>query len=101
MGKVSPGERDFSVSFQRLKEYIFAKEPICRICKNNIAEELDHIVPLFKGGGNEIENLQPICKPCHIDKSLIERNKRITVRVDDEGEPLGISNLDVQMKRGN
>lgn len=98
IGKISPGERLFTKSHKKLRDYIFAREPLCRLCENNIATQIDHIVPLFKGGGNEIENLQPICEPCHIDKSLAERGKRGTVRVDDEGNPVGVSNLDRQYK---
>ena len=92
-------ERDKTKSYLQLREYVLAREPVCRICNNAAAEEVDHIIPLFKGGNNSIENLQPICKPCHIDKSLIERGKRTRVRVDNEGKPIGISNLDVQMGR--
>jgi len=92
-------ERDNTKSYLRLREYVLAREPMCRICNNAVAEEIDHIVPLSKGGTNKIENLQPVCKSCHIDKSLVERNKRTRVRVDDDGNPIGLSNLDIQMRR--
>jgi hypothetical protein len=35
--------------------------------------EIDHIVPLSAGGNNEIENLQPLCKDCHKQKSREEK----------------------------
>lgn len=98
-GRINPGVRDKTKNFLDLREHLLSKEPICRLCKNAAATEVDHIEPLSKGGGNEIENLQPICRPCHIDKSLIERNKRARVRVDDEGNPIGLSNLDIQMRK--
>jgi 5-methylcytosine-specific restriction endonuclease McrA len=36
--------------------------------------EIDHRIPLFKGGNNDTSNLQALCRsPCHIDKSARER----------------------------
>lgn len=31
--------------------------------------DVDHIVPVMKGGQTEMDNLQLLCKPCHINKS--------------------------------
>ena len=30
--------------------------------------DIDHITPLSSGGTNNEDNLQILCKPCHIDK---------------------------------
>ena len=32
--------------------------------------EIDHIVPVVRGGGNELENLQVICRPCNLRKGM-------------------------------
>jgi len=39
--------------------------------------EIDHIVPLHRGGTNDISNLQAICRsPCHVLKSNREASQR-------------------------
>ncbi len=35
---------------------------------SNIILEIDHILPVSKGGTNDIENLKTICKECNIGK---------------------------------
>lgn len=60
----------------RLREQVRLEEPFCRSClaagKRVATDEVDHIVPLSAGGGNERENLQGLCEPCHSAKSRAE-----------------------------
>lgn len=44
----------------------------CVICGDSGEIEIDHIIPLARGGSNDLENLQPLCKQCHARKG----NKR-------------------------
>ncbi len=37
----------------------------CAICGDKDDIEIDHIVPIAKGGTNDRENLQPLCFQCH------------------------------------
>jgi hypothetical protein len=42
----------------------------CRICRAADAElEVDHIVPVSRGGGDTLDNLQTLCKACNRSKS--------------------------------
>lgn len=46
----------------------------CGSCKQTLdyTYEIDHHVPLFKGGSNEINNLIALCRNCHGKKTLLE-----------------------------
>lgn len=44
----------------------------CRKCGRAGRLEVDHARPLFRGGGDELANLQSLCRRCHFAKSAIE-----------------------------
>ena len=62
--------------------------PLCVSCeaRGALAEatELDHITPLSRGGAEDDENLQSLCKKCHHLKSLTEKGHkpRATIGLD-------------------
>jgi 5-methylcytosine-specific restriction enzyme A len=68
---------------------ILEHEPLCRTCKDEgrftAATELDHVIPLFKGGLDHESNLQPLCTDCHGKKSAAERGHRFKPKT-----PLGL-----------
>ena len=50
----------------------------CNICQLDLEDlrdiDIDHIVPLAFGGKNTIDNLQPLCKICHKEKTKNEKH---------------------------
>jgi len=66
---------------------------LCRPCKRvgrlTLAQQVDHIVPVSKGGGNQDANLQCICLACHQEKSRTDLGLKQVTACDASGIPLG------------
>ena len=47
----------------------------CNMCKNMLdaSYEVDHKVPLYKGGDNNVNNLQALCRNCHGKKTIYDK----------------------------
>jgi len=63
-------------ALQRLREQLFEREPLCRLCRakgiTRIATIRDHVVNLQAGGTDDESNEQPICEDCHREKTQAE-----------------------------
>lgn len=76
----TPAERGYDAAWRRLRQYVLSTEPLCRACDKQgrltAAREVDHITRISDGGGRlDIDNLQPLCKPCHSAKTMSENNR--------------------------
>ncbi len=57
------------------KKYIAASQKWnCNDCTQLLDHcyEVDHKIPLYKGGTNDIQNLQALCRNCHGRKTMID-----------------------------
>jgi len=47
----------------------------CKQCRQllDASYEIDHIIPLYKGGNNDINNLQALCRNCHGQKTIYDK----------------------------
>ena len=65
---------DRRVSALQKKMVASQQEWKCNHCRVllDYTYEIDHIVPLYKGGSNTTSNLQALCRNCHGKKTLSE-----------------------------
>lgn len=71
------------LEWKNLKKRYNYRCPACDKVEPDIKLTIDHIVPISKGGSNNIENIQPLCKICNIIKGnrftkkyAIQNNRR-------------------------
>jgi 5-methylcytosine-specific restriction protein A len=75
-------------ALQRRRARFRAHDPLCNVCRaNNIVRlwtQLDHVVPLHKGGADDETNLQGLCDECHYFKTCADKGiqARPTIAVD-------------------
>lgn len=63
---------------QHVKKYVAANQKwSCNHCQHllDASYEIDHIVPIYQGGSNDISNLQALCRNCHGKKTLNDNFK--------------------------
>jgi len=55
----------------------------CGVCSSllNATYQIDHIVPLWQGGPDTIDNCQSLCSGCHAWKTQEEAIQRSTKRI--------------------
>ena len=58
------------------RERLLRSSPLCVVChaagRVTLGVEVDHVVPLSRGGSDDETNLQVLCRGCHADKTKAE-----------------------------
>ncbi len=76
-----------------LREHALAKtQRRCAECLRNdklsLAEQVDHIVPLHKGGTDDLDNLEGLCLTCHGRKTAKDMGYRPKAEFGEDGWPV-------------
>lgn len=74
----SPTKRRPYLSAVTKKEVAAKQSWRCAACGKLLDStfEIDHVVPLFRGGGNGASNLQALHRACHMAKSALDARMR-------------------------
>ncbi len=80
--------------WRALRKKVLNEEPLCRLCqmrgRDSEATVADHIVP-HRGDQSvffDINNIQPLCKPCHDRVKQREEKRGYTASLDADGWPI-------------
>ena len=58
-------ERTRGRKWMDMRHVVLVEEPVCMICLRKPSTQVDHKIPICKGGTDERDNLQGICSECH------------------------------------
>jgi 5-methylcytosine-specific restriction protein A len=76
----APGYRIRGRRLQEIRQAHLRMNPLCVLCADKgvhrAAMEVDHILPLHRGGTDTEDNRQGLCPECHRDKSSAEARAR-------------------------
>lgn len=54
---------------QGVRQYVFERDNYrCRSCSGTKYLTVDHIIPISKGGTDDLSNLQTLCRACNSSK---------------------------------
>ena len=62
-------QQGYGITWQKIRKIHLLNHPLCTDCKEHgivkAAREVHHKLELRRGGTNDIDNLQSLCKSCH------------------------------------
>jgi 5-methylcytosine-specific restriction protein A len=68
----TPSQRGYNAEYLRNRKVVLAIVHSCHWC-GRIATTVDHVLPLARGGSNDLDNLVPSCKPCNYRRGGLMR----------------------------
>ena len=76
--KAGTTERMRGRSWMEVRRQVLVRDGFaCRACGYvSVRNQVDHIVPLERGGSHGMQNLQTMCKECHEAKTASETRER-------------------------
>jgi 5-methylcytosine-specific restriction protein A len=88
-----PTPRTRGSKWMSIRDRELSASPLCAICYSKgivtPGKQVDHKTPLFKGGTDDPANLQVLCEPCHMTKTIQERGGKQSAPIGIDGYPLG------------
>lgn len=82
--KTKPNQRITGTTLQNRRRRWFQVNPLCVHCEAvgrvKVATELDHKVPLCKGGADDESNFQGLCAEHHKAKTALDMGYRPAIR---------------------
>lgn len=88
---MQPGVRIRGRKGVALRKRRLRAEPLCRMCMEEgrvaAAEEVDHIVPLHRGGTDTDDNCRSLCREHHLRVTLGDRGCEV-VEIGADGWPV-------------
>lgn len=74
--RLSAHARGYGRHYRKLRLLVLQRDPLCKLCPKyrpgqlvNPSTQADHIVPLSRGGGSSLEELQGACAECNNKKN--------------------------------
>lgn len=72
--------RGYGSAWDKLRQLVLQRDAgLCQACRAEgrvtAGNLVDHKVPKFEGGTDDLDNLQVLCKPCHVDKTAQESGR--------------------------
>lgn len=78
--RLSANKRGYGAMWRKRRASALARQPLCVACKVKgrvtIAVDVDHRIPKAQGGTDAAENLQPLCRECHEEKTARENREK-------------------------
>jgi 5-methylcytosine-specific restriction enzyme A len=85
-------QRTRGYALQKIRKRILGRNPLCVRCnaagRTRLATEVDHIVPLHKGGEDSDSNRQGLCSECHVEKTREDLGQALKVAIGLDGYPI-------------